>query len=453
MNRTLVSFIIIAVFVVGGLVAYRQAPISPTGAAAQTATDQQVPTTGAGNTVSAEGFIVPSQYANLSFEMGGQIESILVKEGDSITAGDPLVRLEGTQLAIEIRQAEGELARSEANLAAAEARLASAQAGVAVAEMGVGAAQAQLALAQADPRPEEIAAVESNLLTASAAINQAVANRDASLELPDSQVRAAEARLAAAVAEERAIQEQYDVVIRNGIGGPQEEQLRFALNAAQANVNAAQTALNELNEGRSESERRLAGSAISIASAQRDAAQAQLDLLLARPKSEEIVIYEVSVQQAEAAVVQAKSLVAEAEAAILQAQATVLQAQAAVDAVLAARDRLTLTAPSEGTVASLPVKIGETVSAGAPIATVANLNDWLVETQDLSELDVASVTIGAPVALSIDALPGQTFSGTVSHIDLVSTMARGDVTYTVIISLNDNAPLRWGMTAFVEFGE
>ena len=59
---------------------------------------------------------------------------------------------------------------------------------------------------------------------------------------------------------------------------------------------------------------------------------------------------------------------------------------------------------------------------------------------------------GQQATITFDSLPDQIFSGTVLRIKDRSEVKASDVTYTVIIQLDDigDAPLRWGMTAFVE---
>jgi hypothetical protein len=92
-----------------------------------------------------------------------------------------------------------------------------------------------------------------------------------------------------------------------------------------------------------------------------------------------------------------------------------------------------------------------------PALTLADMTGWLVETTDLSELDVASVTIGDRVEVEVDALPDQVLTGTFTDIAGVSSLVRGDVTYVVTVRLDDadlktgsELPLRWGMTAYVK---
>jgi multidrug resistance efflux pump len=275
----------------------------------------------------------------------------------------------------------------------------------------------------------------------------------------------AEADVAAAMANERALRDAYDNILEScfetpegeeicPLFGPVEEETRFRLQAAEANLVAAQTALDELNEGATPAQRRLANAAVTVAAAQRDAAQAQLDLLLAGPRPEQIMEAEVGVQDAEAAVLQAEAAVLQAEAELAQAEAGVVQARTAVATARTALDQMTVTAPFDGTVADLPVKAGQVVAPGTPVAILSDSSNWLVETTDLTELDVVAVAVGYPVDVTVDAIPDEVVRGTVIDIDTTSTLTRGDVTYAVTIRLDqDDAtalPLRWGMTAFVD---
>ena len=463
-KRIIVGVLIVVTLAVGGFFIYQQtlapAPEPPPAVDVNSlALD-----TGA-DLVSAEGIVVPLRHAELSFEVGGQVAEILVEEGSQVVAGAPLLRLEAVELEIGLRQAEATLAQAEANVDAAQIQVQVAQVSRTTAQLGIDAAAAQLVLLQAGPLAEEIAAAESDLAAASAGISQAAAGRDATLAIPASQVQLAEADVAAAMANERALRDAYDNILEScfetpegeeicPLFGPVEEETRFRLQAAEANLVAAQTALDELNEGATPAQRRLANAAVTVAAAQRDAAQAQLDLLLAGPRPEQIMEAEVGVQDAEAAVLQAEAAVLQAEAELAQAEAGVVQARTAVATARTALDQMTVTAPFDGTVADLPVKAGQVVAPGTPVAILSDSSNWLVETTDLTELDVVAVAVGYPVDVTVDAIPDEVVRGTVIDIDTTSTLTRGDVTYAVTIRLDqDDAtalPLRWGMTAFVD---
>jgi HlyD family secretion protein len=454
MNLKRITFALVILLLVAG-VAYglyqRVTAVPAVTAAVPAVASMAVPSSA--NLVSAEGQLVPLHQAALSFQLGGPVAEIYVTEGAAVEPGQPLLRLAAPDLEIAVRQAEAGVAQAQANVEVVRAQVAAAEAGVQTARIGVDAAEAQLALIQAGPSAEEIAAAESNVAAAQAAVGQAAAGRDVQLtSARASQVQAAEANVAGAMTEERALQEQYDTLLRHDILGTPEEQTRIALNAAKARLQAAQSALDELQAGATAAERQAASSSVAVAVAQRDAAQAQLALLLAGVKAEQIRVAEVSVAQAQASVTQAEAAVLQARAGVVQAEAAVLQAQAAVDAAKVALDRVLLTAPFAGIVAAIAVEAGEVLAPGAPIVTLADLSAWQVETTDLSELDVVNVAVGGTVRVRLDALPGQTLSGTVSEISTVSRLNRGDVTYAVTISLDEagDLPLRWGMTAFVD---
>jgi HlyD family secretion protein len=223
--------------------------------------------------------------------------------------------------------------------------------------------------------------------------------------------------------------------------------------AAQARIDASRSALEELQGGATAAEQQAASGGVAAAVAQRDAAQAELDLLLAGSQAEQIAIAEARRAEASAALSEAQVRVQQSEATVAQAQAGVTQAQAGVDTAQSALDDRTLTSPFAGVVADVAVELGETISAGVPVATVADLSGWLVETTDLTELDVVTVAVGQTAEVRADALPDETFTGVVTDIASTAEEVRGDVTYRVTLRLDDAAEalerLRWGMTVFV----
>ncbi len=138
--------------------------------------------------------------------------------------------------------------------------------------------------------------------------------------------------------------------------------------------------------------------------------------------------------------------------ALEAAEARLDAAQAAVESAQAALDARTLTATLNGSVVDLNLQPGQRVSAGAPVITLADFSNWLVKTDNLTELNVASVSLGDQVEVGLDALPDVTLNGEVIRINTRFEEKRGDVTYTVTIQMNQSDPrLRWGMTAAVKF--
>lgn len=134
-----------------------------------------------------------------------------------------------------------------------------------------------------------------------------------------------------------------------------------------------------------------------------------------------------------------------AEARLSSAKATLASAQAL-------RDAHELKSNLEGTVIDLDLQPGQSIMAGSPVITVADLSSWVVKTDNLTETQVASVAIGDQVDVVLDALPGVKFTGEVSRINARFEEKRGDTTYTVTINVNEMDPaMRWGMTAAIYF--
>lgn len=426
-----------------------------------TVTTQSVP---AGDAVNIEGQVEPQAFVALAPESGGMVLEILVDEGEQVQAGQLLLRVDDEQQRVALAQAEARLAAAEAAGDAAQTQQAQAEAAVQTAQARAEAAEAQLALAQSNPLPEEVAAAESRLAAAQAGVAQAVASRDAMLESVGTaaQVQSARAEVAEAQAQLRTLEEQYETILDScfetpqgtvcPLYGPVEEQTRAQLQAAQAQADAAQVALDRLQEGATAAQQRAAQAGVSAAVAQREQAQAQLALLQAGATEEEVRQAEVALSIAEAQVQAARASVGEARAAVSQAEAAVQAAQAGVDLARVALEKTTLAAPFEGVALRVDVNQGELSSSQMPAITLADMSRWLVKTRNLTELDVARIAEGDTVRVSFDALPGEEVEGTITAIALSAGMDRGDVVYetTILLPQEMDLPLRWGMTAVVD---
>ena len=123
-------------------------------------------------------------------------------------------------------------------------------------------------------------------------------------------------------------------------------------------------------------------------------------------------------------------------------------AQNRLAAARAAQSQLDVTSPWSGTVTAVYVAKGARVDSTTPVASVADLDNLAVNV-NLSEFDVAQVKVGMRATVSVDALGGETFSGTVEQVALTGTDTGGVVTYPVRISLEDSEGLKPGMNTSV----
>lgn len=129
-----------------------------------------------------------------------------------------------------------------------------------------------------------------------------------------------------------------------------------------------------------------------------------------------------------ATVLQSKRRVDQAKAQRAQVAAQLSSAQVAIAqqrAMLARSENILsqyeAVAPLDGVVTDLPVRVGETVvpgiqnSAASTIMTIADMSLITAEVH-VDETDIVGVKVGQPAAVTIDALPNQTFKGKVMEI-------------------------------------
>lgn len=367
--------------------------------------------------VSAEAVVVPYKDADVSFKVAGRVQEILVSEGETVTAGQELVRLETRDLDLGVRRAQAGLASVQAQLARAKA----------------GARSEEIALAEAD-----VAIAEGNLESAKAGLSSAQAALDMVLA--------------------GASQGDIDIAMK------QVELAKNQLWGAQAQRDVIGDAMNNFPPRASNIEYEAAKAQVAAAETQVSIAELQLEQAKAGARDEDITAAEAQVAQAEAGVEIAEAQLGQAQARldlvkagslpedIAVAEAAVAQAEVGLEEVQNALEDAVLTAPFGGTVGAILFEEGELVSPQMPVVRLGDLTRLRVLTSDLSEADVNRVEVGQEATITVDALEGKTFKGTVARIASLATERRGDRVYAVTLDLEvgPESGLRWGMSAFVE---
>lgn len=347
--------------------------------------------------VIVEGRLVPRQYVNLSFNMGGTVSELLVEEGQLVEAGQVIARLD-------------QRPRLEAAVASAELELVNARQALKTlkenAEMNTAAALQQVARARDAVRNAE--RYLNNLKTGSRQTDIDSARADVVL-LKD---KLEQARKDFAEHERK----------------PEDDVTRAAylskLADAQEKYDQAVRLLNNLQGTPSEIDLAIAEADLSLAQARLALAEREYEDVRAGPDPDQLEAAEARLSAAEVALAAAQAALADAE----------------------------LVSPISGTIAKLDLKTGEQVLPGRVVVVVADISQWAVETQDLSEMELPKIQVGQNVAVIPDALPELTLDGVVETISQLYEEKFGDVTYTARIQLRDNDPrLRWGMTVSVHF--
>jgi HlyD family secretion protein len=163
-----------------------------------------------------------------------------------------------------------------------------------------------------------------------------------------------------------------------------------------------------------------------------------------------------------AALVQAKAAVIDATANAANAQATIGDAEAAVDNAKAMlkKDEInlgytTIKSPVQGVIIDRRVTIGQTVqsSFNTPSLFLLALDMTKMKVwASVNEADIGRVHKGQTVRFTVDAFPGEVFTGTVGLIRLNATMTNNVVTYTVeVVTDNTGEKLLPYLTANLKF--
>jgi HlyD family secretion protein len=151
----------------------------------------------------------------------------------------------------------------------------------------------------------------------------------------------------------------------------------------------------------------------------------------------------------------APSALEQGDAALQVAQASGRSGDIALQRAQQNLSYTSIYAPIDGVVVERNVNIGQTVAASlsAPqLFLIANDLTHMRILAQVGESDIDRIKEGQPVTFTVQALPGQTFTGAVQQVRLQSTMVDNVVNYTVVVTLeNPDGKLLPGMTARVDF--
>lgn len=342
-------------------------------------------------TVTGTGNIEPNAAAGLAFTVAGNVGQVYVKVGDQVRAGQALMDLDPNSL-------DASLVSAQANLVTAQQNL----------NDLLNQDNWQLSLAQAQ---SDLANAQDQLHTAEydRSVKQQ-GNRASQLTIDG-----AEARLKLAKDNLDQAKRRYD----NVSGDPTQSATKaVALTNwvnAQNDYNSALRALNWYKGKPTDIQQAQYDSAVAVAQAKVDQAQQQVDKLQNGPDPDKVAAARAQVQAAQAMVNQSR-----------------------------------LMAPFDGRVMAIYYRPGDREAPGSVAIELDDVSQYHIVT-NVDELDIASVQIGQPATISLDALPGVQLSGKVDEIDLSPDPTSTTTEYPVRIALtNPDKEARVGMTASID---
>ncbi len=217
--------------------------------------------------------------------------------------------------------------------------------------------------------------------------------------------------------------------------------LQNALNAAQANGNAAQTALNN---ARASYDAISTATAANVTAAQNAlySANSFFTLVKAKPTPDPLALssaqadVDAATQQLARSLGQQQVQGAAAQGAINTAQAALNTAQAQLASAKYNLNNAVLKASHDGTIASIDGTVGSV--PGPTFIQIMDLTQMQVQV-NVDASSISSIVVGDVARFSLDAYPHQSFNGIVATISPLSQSVANSTTYTVLINIVTNS--------------
>ena len=371
---------------------------------------------------------IESIQVGVASEVSGRVSEVLVDEGQAVSNGDPLVRLDSRLLEVQRQSAK---AAGEAAVAAG--RLGQLEAQQALKDLYTNApgaaAQAELALANARDALDDAQKDYTN--------NQE-GNRGTS-----ETVKGAKAKLAVARERMEYAKDTYDHTRGHLADGGAKAQAYLGYINARNAYNKALSSYNWYTGHPTGIEQAQFAADVAVAQAQADDAQRMLEDLRPGPAPDALVL--------------ARASLTLASAQLAAAQAKALLDLETLDLQL---EKLLIRAPSDGVVTARSIEPGEVLVAGASALSIGQL-DHLTITVYLPEDRYGALSLGDEANVTVDAFPGVTFHASVVRIadraeytprNVQTEEGRRTTVFAVELTVDDSASrLKPGMPADVVF--
>jgi HlyD family secretion protein len=339
-------------------------------------------------TIGATGNVHANQTSVLTWQTAGTVDTVNVKVGDQVKAGDIMASLSQTSLSQNVVLAQADLVTAQRNLDT-------------LLHSSTQNAQAQLDLVTA----------QKNFDSAKSTLDSFLASNHGGTS---SDITNAQAKVTLAEQNLKNAQTFYDEVKYLGDTDPTKAQAYTNLYNAQQSLKSAQNNLDYFLLKPSGRDVEQARANLALAQAKLDDAQREWDRLKNGPDPSDLAA-----------------------------------AQARVDAAQATINLSRIMTPIAGTVTEADPMIGDQVSPSTSAIRVDDLSHLLVDVQ-VSEVDINNVTIGQAAVVTFDAVLGREYHGKVVDVARVGTSVQSVVNFNVTVELTDpDAEVKPGMTASV----
>jgi multidrug efflux pump subunit AcrA (membrane-fusion protein) len=396
--------------------------------------------------VSVTGKTKPSENVDLAFDRGGRVVWISAQVGDHVTPGQVLAQTDTSDLSAQLKEALGGLASQQAKLD--ELIRGSRPEDIQIKQTQLNKAKQDLAnyySSVADSLNDAYSKAEDAVRkqTYDMFTNPEDANAQLSFTTNNSQARIdAESQ--------RAIANQMLIIWKNELLGitafSAQTDLDDALAKAQLRLTTARTFINRLNDALV-NQTGLPSATVTTYKANVTTARSNINTALSEINS---LAQNISSQKIVVATSQSQLDLEKAGSTpeTIKAQsAQVTQAQGSVDAIRARIAQSYIRSPINGIVTKQDAKLGEIATAGNALISVISSSNLQIES-NVPEVDIGKLAVANSVNITLDAFPGETFSGHVVAIDPAETIVDGVVNYKITVSFDEvNQKIKSGLTA------
>lgn len=391
---------------VAGFVYYRQS--LPAEIAVTTATVADVK-----SNLAISGRLEANRRTAIASQLSGlRVQSVLVDVGDSVTAGQPLIQLDGAELDAQVEASNAQLLQARAQQDAARSAMANASRSEAI---------ARLADQEVTELRSAVVQSKTNLSTAQQRLTQVEANLKRVLAggRPE-QIRQAEAQLSQAKSTAEQRRREADrarkLLAEGAIAQQNAEQSFLAESTAADAVRVAEEGLAIARTPRAED--------VKQAEAQRAEALAAV-----QGAKQSLAVAERALQTkitSRQGLINAQNQMDTARANLRVAQAGESVTRATGSQARLQREKALVRSPFSGRIVERLVEPGQTVQAGSALLRIADPNSLRVRV-DIDEARIGLVRPGQKAIVSPDAFPDLRIPAEVSEIADAADFARGTI--------------------------
>ncbi|MFH1650618.1 MAG: HlyD family efflux transporter periplasmic adaptor subunit [Chloroflexota bacterium] len=381
--------------------------------------------------INAAGNLALSRTEDLAFEVAGTVEDISVSEGDAVTEGQELARLDTSEWDKQLKTLEKTLTTAQRSVTTRETALTSAERSLLTLQRTV------------TTKEKAVTTAQRTVTSKQTAVDQE------SLDLETAQYNLSQ------IADVKKIQDQIDNAefamkfAKNMLSGEFGDGVQLTDYSYWSNL--AADAKAEMEQAQDDLADLLADRNITVSTTVRlQIARYQLAVTTAEQSlgDARIAVEDAltSVTDAQRAVEDARLDVQDGEQSVENARLSLADAQQSVTDAQSDLDEArslspVVVAPFDGFVTRVNVAGGDEVFKGTVAVQIADPNKFEAEIL-VSEMDIMQVSLNERATVEVNALSGLTLPATVTHIAPTATIQSGVVNYKVTVEVQASDSLR-----------